>query len=321
MRCKNRPRHLFTILVPLLLWLTVVANAQTAKEIRRSVLGSMVVIETEFGRRSGFFVAPNLIATTYHVIYHAERVSAWSFSTKEQFHIFGAVAIDADRDLAILRINGSNYSYLRCGDRNSGTQAYVVGNEHGGEKGGWRLKSVAGNPDEFLVTIPIARNSSGGPVLNKSGIVMGILVRGVASPDPMIQIPVGWAVDAKHLNSLLDSLLESVELDRLYSFPIPGYSLNSWGSISRANMMLENWTPRVEAAIEAYNEVLNSDSGFAVYLNRAMAQYRLRRFAQALDDLRLATGTSTFSKIFKTTSVVSKGIKAAKAVVRAIIRK
>ena len=317
MRGKNRPRQLFTILVPLLLWLTVVANAQTAKEIRRGVLNSMVVIETKFGRRSGFFVDHDLIATTYHVIYHAEDVSGWSFSTKEQFHISGAAAIDPHRDLAILRINGYNYSYLRCGDRNSGSPAYVVGNEHGGEKGGWLLKSVAGNPDEFLVTIPIARNSSGGPVLNKSGIVMGILVRGVASPDPMIQIPVGWAVDAKHLNSLL----ESVEPDRLYSFPVPGYSLNSWGSISRANMMLENWTPTVEAAIEAYNEVLNSDSGFAVYLNRAMAQYRLRRFAQALDDLRLATGTSTFSKIFKTTSVVSKGIKAAKVVVRAIIRK
>ena len=317
MRCKNRPRQLFTILVPLLLWLTVVANAQTAKEIRRSVLGSMVVIETEFGRRSGFFVAPNLIATTYHVIYHAERVSAWSFSTKEQFHIFGAVAIDADRDLAILRINGSNYSYLRCGDRNSGTQAYVVGNEHGGEKGGWRLKSVAGNPDEFLVTIPIARNSSGGPVLNKSGIVMGILVRGVISPDPRLQIPVGWAVDAKHLSSLL----ASVKSGRIHNFPVPKYPLNAWVSISRANMMLENWTSRVEEAIQAYNEVLHSDSDFAAYLNRAMARYRLEKYTQALDDLRLATGTSTFSKIFKTTSVVSKGIKAAKAVVRAIIRK
>lgn len=314
MRRKNSPRQLFTILVPLLLWLTVVANAQTAKEIRRGVLGSMVVIETEFGRRSGFFVAPNLIVTTYHVIYHAERVSGWSFSTKEQFHIFGAVAIDAHRDLAILRINGSNPSYLSCGDRNSGSPAYVVGNEHEGEKRGWLLRSAAGNPDEFLVTIPIAHNSSGGPVLNRFGIVMGILVRGVISPDPRLQIPVGWAVDAKHLSSLL----ASAKSGRIHNFPVPKYPLNAWGSISRANMMLENWTSTVEGAIQAYNELLHSDSDFAAYLNRAMARYRLKDYTRALDDLRMSTHTSTFRRIFKITSVVSKGIKAARAVLRAI---
>lgn len=318
MRCQNRPRQFFTILVLLLLGLTAVANAQTAEETRRSVLNAMVVIETEFGRRSGFFVDHDLIATTYHVIYQAEGVSAWSFSTKERFHIAGAVAIDADRDLAILRINGENPSYLSCGDRNSGSRAYVVGNEHEGEKKGWLLKNVTGNPDEFLVTIPIARNSSGGPVLNKFGIVMGVLVRGVAPPDPRIQIPVGWAVDAEHLDSLLESVTPN---SRIHRFPVPKYPLNTWSSISRANMMLENWPSAVESAIEVYNAVLNSDSDFAVYLNRAMARYRLSEFTRALDDFRMATKTSTFRKIFKITPVVSKGIKAARTLLRAIIHK
>ena len=154
MRGKSRPRQIFTILVLLLLGLTAVANAQTPAEMRSGVLNTMVVIKTEFGLRSGFFVDHDLIATTYHAIYDAKDASVWSFSTRKQFHVSG-VAIDAHHDLAILRINGSNDSYLSCGNRNSGSPAYVVGNENEGEKKGWLLKSAAGNPDEFLVIILI----------------------------------------------------------------------------------------------------------------------------------------------------------------------
>lgn len=312
MKYKNRPRQLFTILVLLLLWLTTVANAQITEYIRQSTLGSMVVIQTEFGTRSGFYVASDLIATNYHVVYRAQSIAARNFKTNGYIQVYGAVAIDPHRDLVILKVASPNYSYLRPIYSPSESKGYVVGNQDKGAGKGRIFKDAAGNSDEFLIATWVAPNSSGGPVLNESGEVIGILVRGVISPDPKLHIPVGWAVDGKYLGNLV----ESAKSERIYRFPVPEYQLNSWNSISRANMMFENGTSMLQEAIEVYNEALNSDSEFAVYLNRAMAKYRFRKLAGALDDLHRATGTSTFKKVLKVAPVIHNAIKLAKSFIK-----
>ena len=312
MKYKNRTKHYLVTLVFLLLWLPTVTNAQTTDSVRQNALGAMVVIQTEFGSRSGFYVAPDLIATNYHVIHLAQNIKARNFRTNEHIQVSGVVAIDSDQDLAILKVPRPNYFFLSLAPSGPGSKGYVVGNQDKGEGKGWIFKNEEINSNEFLIATWIAPNSSGGPVLNEDGEVTGILVRGVVSPHPKIKIPVGWAVDVTYLRHLM---LRS-EAGGMYDFPVPEYYLNSWVLISRTNMMLENFTIKVEEAIEFYNNALNSNSEFAAYLNRSIAKYKLRNFAMAVEDLGKATNTSTFKQIFRVTSVVSKGIQAAKAFIR-----
>ena len=188
----NKTRRYFTILLLLLVCATTVANAQSEKErIERIAFNSAVLItssgEGYEGHGSGFFVAPNLIATNYHVIKDAYSVDARDAATGRWIGIEGATAIDAYRDLAILKVVGFSGNPLTLGNSDNirrDNTVYVAGYP-GGKKSFAkgqisRLEGIEGcSNSEFEVSAKtrIAPGSSGGPVLNSSGHVIGISVR------------------------------------------------------------------------------------------------------------------------------------------------
>ena len=290
----NKTRGYFTILLLLLVCATTVANAQSEKErIERIAFNSAVFIRAGNYIGSGFFVAHNLIATNYHVIKGATNVQALDAATEEWFAIEGATAIDPYYDLAILKTRNFSGNPLTLGNSDkikSGDTVYVAGYPSGKRSfGKGKVKGLAGiegcSGSEFEVTTStrIARGSSGGPVLNSSGNVIGISVRINALKIPFFTIPLkAFAVRVNHLRDLFNQQSGSVK----YRFPT-NEALYACGLNSLGVMRLERgeyW-----AAIADFNSIIAHNPGFALaYLNRAVANYQLRRFSEARSDFNTA---------------------------------
>jgi len=93
------------------------------------------------------------------------------------------VAKDEGRDLAVLRIEGTRAPPLGLATTDGavaiGDEIYVAGNPRGLEgsfsKGNVAAIRESGGVRVLQITAPISRGSSGGPVLNDQGEVVGIV--------------------------------------------------------------------------------------------------------------------------------------------------
>ncbi len=164
-------------------------NALTAQQIAQNAFGSTVLLVMEdangqpIGLGSGFFVQPNQIATNLHVVEGAARGYAKLVGQKTKHDIEGISAIDAKRDLVILKVSALGTRALSLGDSDTvlvGETVYAVGNPHGleGTFSQGIISSVRKiGADKLLqLTAPISPGSSGGPVINGKGNVIGVSV-------------------------------------------------------------------------------------------------------------------------------------------------
>lgn len=200
---------LLLILVPLGLSLA----AQTGREVARYALASVVVIFAQnekgkaFALGSGFFVADGIIATNYHVIQGAPRLSAKIVGQRGLYPISRVLMTDRTRDLAFLAVTGVKASALTLGDDTRvapGDEVYVIGNPQGLE-GTFSKGVISGirsiNGKRYLqITAPISPGSSGGPVLNASGEVIGVAVGSLRTGQNL-----NFAIPISYLSSLLSS--------------------------------------------------------------------------------------------------------------------
>jgi hypothetical protein len=129
---------------------------------------------------SGFFIADGIIATNAHVIEGAASGTAKLVGNDHKSQILGTVALDRHTDLALLKV-ASPAPALHLGPEVTpvvGDKVYVVGNPLGLE-GTFSEGIISGirpvGSDSILqMTAPISPGSSGGPVMNASGTVIGI---------------------------------------------------------------------------------------------------------------------------------------------------
>lgn len=132
---------------------------------------------------SGFFVSSDgLIVTNYHVI--AEGSSAVVKLPDGAFYaVDGAVAFDKARDLAIIKAHGRNFKRLALGDSDRvrvGEDVVAIGNPLSLESTVSNgivsaVRTVEDQGGKFLqITAPISPGSSGGPLFNMVGEVVGI---------------------------------------------------------------------------------------------------------------------------------------------------
>jgi S1-C subfamily serine protease len=165
------------------------APAQTPRQIAEKTFPSVVVLLMEDSQGqplslgSGFFVRPGVIATNLHVAEGAKRGYAKLTGQKKRFEIAGVVGIDRKQDLILLQVPATEVPALPLGDSDKvgvGDSVYAVGNPEGleatfsqGIVSGLR-KLSAGNL--IQITALISPGSSGGPVLNAEGSVIGIAV-------------------------------------------------------------------------------------------------------------------------------------------------
>jgi V8-like Glu-specific endopeptidase len=192
------------------------ADAQTAPQIAGKAFESTVLLVMEdangqpISLGSGFLVREGEIASNLHVIKGASRGYAKLVSQKDKYDIQGITGIDTDRDLVLLKISpvgtlGGNTQKqvdvtklsdseleklantpplsLSLGNSDTvqvGETVYAVGNPQGleGTFSQGIVSSIrqVGSDKVLQITAPISPGSSGGPVLNSKGEVIGVSV-------------------------------------------------------------------------------------------------------------------------------------------------
>jgi S1-C subfamily serine protease len=211
------------------------ARAQDAREIAKKAFPSVVMLLMEdsaghpLSLGSGFFVKESVVATNLHVVagavkgyakivgqetkYHEdlldkiarEKGYAKIVDQKTKYQILGYVGIDEQRDLVLLKIKDVNAPALSFGDNNKveiGDEIFAVGNPQGMEgtfsNGIVSAIRTIGQDSLLQITAPISPGSSGGPVLNEKGEVIGVAVATFKGGQNL-----NFAIPASYLSPLL----------------------------------------------------------------------------------------------------------------------
>ncbi|MCI0624172.1 MAG: S1C family serine protease [Acidobacteria bacterium] len=191
-----------------------IVRAQIARQIAQNTFPSVVLLVMEdvngqpVSLGSGFFVREGVIATNLHVIEGATRGYAKLVGQKTKFDIVGIVGIDSVRDLVLLAVTGAKAPSLPLGEGNQvavGDEVYAVGNPQGleGTFSQGIVSSVRqlGSDTLLQITAPISPGSSGGPVLNAQGKVIGVAVVTFRGSQNL-----NFAIPASYLVPLLSDL-------------------------------------------------------------------------------------------------------------------
>lgn len=171
------------------------AAAQDLTELARKAKHSVVALKVkdrfgrELGQGSGFFVDPEgLIVTNYHVVDVGPRIEA-HLSNDRSLEVLGIVASDETRDLAVIKVDSGPFPSLSLADSDAvetGQQVVVLGNPLGlsgtlsegivsAVRDGEEIRELHDGP-LLQITAAISPGSSGSPVMNLDGEVVGVAV-------------------------------------------------------------------------------------------------------------------------------------------------
>ncbi|MGB6830611.1 MAG: serine protease [Terracidiphilus sp.] len=131
---------------------------------------------------SGFFVSDDVVATNAHVIQGAWSGSAKLVGQSQTFQVLGVLAVDAHADLALLKVSGKAplLGLSRGPAPAVGDSVYVIGSPLGLEgtfsEGIISGVRTMGTDSLIQMTAPISPGSSGGPVMDAAGEVVGVAV-------------------------------------------------------------------------------------------------------------------------------------------------
>ncbi len=159
----------------------------SARKIVQKTLPSVVLLlmEDAHGQQislgSGFFVRDGVIAAGLHIIEGAHKGYYKHVARKKKYPLAGVVAIDRAHDLVLLAAPGARATPLLLGDSDDvavGDSIYAVGNPRGYE-GTFSQGIVSGIREAdsrtlLQITAPVSQGSSGGPVLDANGRVIGM---------------------------------------------------------------------------------------------------------------------------------------------------
>ena len=272
--------------VLLLLSITTGASALTTEQLAEKALAATVFLEMKdstgmtlsFG--SGFFVKANQIATNFHVIEGARQGTAKLVGKYTRYQIEGIVATDKENDLAVLKVTASGVTPLSLGNSdtvNIGAKVYVAGNPKGLEgtfSDGLISRRESYPKKRLQMTAPISPGSSGGPVLNSKGKVIGI------------SVSVHRALDAQNLNFAIPSnSLKALLKEARSAKPLSqnSQSISAETYFLRGNAKYE--LGLYHEAISDYDKAIRLDPDFALaYVTRGLAKHSLKQYAAAIAD-------------------------------------
>ena len=239
------------------------------------------------GIGSGFFVHPNTIATNYHVLDGAAYGIVKLVGISKKYTIDGILAIDKDNDLALLKVTASSGIKPLCLIDDSdtvkiGETVFVMGNPKGLEStlsSGIisSLRTLEHNK-RLQMTAPISPGSSGGPVLNRKGEVIGITVGFNQALDAQ---NLNFAIPANYLKKLLDQLGLATPLsEQEQSRSAKKYN-------RRGNVKFKQGD--CVGAIVDYDKAIQLKPDYAeAYNNRGLMKHELGEHGAALADLNKA---------------------------------
>lgn len=167
------------------------------------------------GQGSGFFISKDgYIVTNNHVVDGAKDINVRLHDgTTLEAKLIGT---DAKTDLAVLKVDGSNFTHVKFGDSDTakvGDWVVAVGNPFGLSGTATagivsaRGRDIGSGPyDDFIqIDASINKGNSGGPAFNRRGEVIGVNTA-IFSPTGG-NVGIGFAVPANIANDVVDSLI------------------------------------------------------------------------------------------------------------------
>ena len=197
-------------------------DALSPQEIAEIALRSTVYLSVKTQKKSyygsGFVVREGLIATCEHVLEGMVSGTVESVLNETKYPITAVVAVSKKHDLAIVEVPGFPAPALPLGDSDTvqvGDTVYVAGNPEKHE-GTFSIGNISAIRSEgiyleldkkhvegkiFQITAPISQGSSGGPVLDKRGSVIGIAIAGFLGAQNL-----NYVIAVDRLKSLLATI-------------------------------------------------------------------------------------------------------------------
>jgi S1-C subfamily serine protease len=133
---------------------------------------------------TGFFISPDgYCVTASHVVEEARSVEATT-NDGTQYFAQRVAYLNKDADIAIVKFNCRNVAYLdpRPSDAEEGQAIVVIGSPRGFagtvSTGIVSAKRLSDKQDDWLIqiTAPVSHGSSGSPVLDEDGYVVGVVL-------------------------------------------------------------------------------------------------------------------------------------------------
>ncbi len=213
-----------------------------ATEIYKNTVKSTVTIETDLARGSGFFVGDGIIATNYHVMKGAKYAHCYTNDSITRYKIEGYIGVYKSADLILLKVSGLNRPPIKLSDAKLeiGQKIYVIGSPKGlaatiSDGIVSALRNFVGNR-YIQITAPISPGSSGGPVLNSRGELIGVSKASIEEGQNL-----NFAIPIEYLKSLLNTVENKV-------FPITklntpeGEELEFVKNLKSVKIGTQNWT-------------------------------------------------------------------------------
>jgi S1-C subfamily serine protease len=187
------------------------ANPTDSAETIRTLKRAVVIVSTEDQQHqallqgTGFFISTDLIVTNLHVIRKAGFIKIKMFDGASR-EVWNVVAVSEKEDLALLQLESpeANVAVLQLADSvpKEGETILVMSNPRDSQ---WKLTrgrvgpiwQFQGTGKRFQITASILPGSSGGPVVNQEGRVVGVAAMHMESEDDL-----NFAVPAESVRAL-----------------------------------------------------------------------------------------------------------------------
>lgn len=238
-----------------------------------------------FSHGSGFIFRQNgAVITSYHVIDSASEIRVKA--SGKVLGVEGLLYADKGNDIAILKARGDGLRTVKLGDSDmteEGERVYVMSNPQGVgnilSEGILRGSKLTGNNKwMLLISAPFSTGSSGGPVFNKNGEVIGVATFVLENTQDFKEtsnlnfaVPInviGEGISAEKVIELKDALSEDYRQTADHWLRV-GNDLNK--------------KARFAEAAEAYRKALAINSDLAGALNGlGVAYMKLNKYEEAV---------------------------------------
>jgi serine protease Do len=236
------------------------------------------------GEGSGFFISSDGYAVTNnHVVDHADTVTVTTDDGAT--HTAKVVGTDPKSDLALIKVNGSGFTYVKFADHapRIGEWAIAVGNPFG--LGGTVTAGIVsatgrdigrGGEDYIQIDAPINRGNSGGPTFDSDGNVMGVNTA-IFSPSGG-SVGIGFDIPASVAKNVIAQLKDKGHVTRgwlgVQIQPVTSEVADAMGLKQVGGALVDEPqpnSPAAKAGIQAGDVIVSLD-GQAIHDSRDLAQ-------------------------------------------------